>query len=161
MFETVFGIPAHPLIIHVPVVLLPMLIAATLVYGLVPAWRGRVDWAVVLLAVITPVSCYVARLSGQALRARLVHRQEVSAPDLTSIDVHQNYSTYVLYLAIALGVVALVLVAATKLRVRGGTSGFGLVPAVVLVLAVGLSGVVGYYLFKTGDTGAHIVWNGR
>jgi glucan phosphoethanolaminetransferase (alkaline phosphatase superfamily) len=164
VFETAFGIPAHPLLVHVPVVFVPLLILGSLAYGLVPAWRQRIDWAVVALAVLTPISCFVARQSGLAFRSRLVHNHTVSSQDLTKIDTHQSFGTRTLILSCVLGVLALVLVAVTVARRRraaGGGSGFDPLSLGVLVLVVVASAFMGYYVFKTGDTGAHIVWQGR
>ncbi len=163
MFETAFGIPAHPLLIHVPVIFLPLLIAGTIVYGLVPRWRAKLDWAVVLLAIATPISCFVARQSGLALRARLIREKAVSDQDLAKINSHQNFGTYTLYFSIALGVVALALVFATVARQRraAGATGFTPVSLVLLALAIVVSAISGYYVYKTGDSGAHIVWQGR
>jgi uncharacterized membrane protein len=164
VFETAFGIPAHPLLVHVPVVFVPLLILVTLAYGLLPRWRSRLDWAVVALAVATPIGCYVTRASGLAFRSRLIRHKSVSDQDLAKINTHQSFGTMTLLLSCALGLVALALVAVTVLRARrSGTAGngFGPVVLVLVVLAFVASAVTGYYVFKTGDSGAHIVWQGR
>jgi uncharacterized membrane protein len=163
VFETAFGIPAHPLLVHIPVVFVPLLILVTIAYGLLPRVRQRLDWAVVALAIATPLGCYVTRESGLALRSRLVRLKSVSDQDLASINSHEALGTRLLIVAIVLGVLALALVAVTAVSARrsGTPSGFGLLTIVVFVLALGASGTAGYYVFKTGDSGAHIVWQGR
>ncbi len=163
MFETVFGIPAHPLLIHVPIIFVPLLILSVIVYGLVPRFRSRLDWAVVLLAVAAPLSCFFARQSGVAFRARLIREHGVSDPDLAKINVHQGYGTDTLYFACGLGVVALVLVAVQVARARRAAGRGGMDPVVLglTAVAVVVGAFTGYYVFKTGDTGAHIVWQGR
>ncbi|HEX2356851.1 MAG TPA: hypothetical protein VHI50_10380, partial [Micromonosporaceae bacterium] len=67
MFEEILGVPAHPLLVHAAVVFVPLLIAAALAYALVPALRGRVGWAVALLAVAAPLAAWFATLSGNRL----------------------------------------------------------------------------------------------
>jgi hypothetical protein len=163
VFETAFGIPAHPLLLHVPVVFVPLLIATTLVYGLVPPWRSRLGWAVVALAIATPISCFVTRQSGLALRSRLIRLKAVSDQDLANINTHQSFGTRLLIVSIVLGLIALALVAVCATRGRGAAlgGGFGPLTLVLLVLALAAGAVNGYYVFKTGDTGAHIVWQGR
>lgn len=164
MFETAFGIPAHPLLIHVAVVFVPLLMLGSMVYGLVPRWRSRVDWALATAAIVTPISCFVARQSGLAFRARLVREHAVSDQDLARINQHQSYGTMTFYLSVALAVVALAMVgaqAARRRRAGDGGTGFDPVSVGLLVLAVVGSAAIGYYVFKTGDTGAHIVWQGR
>ena len=46
---TIMGVPAHPLMVHVPVVLVPLsLIGALLMF--IPRWRERIGWVTVVLA---------------------------------------------------------------------------------------------------------------
>jgi Predicted membrane protein (DUF2231) len=164
VFETAFGIPAHPLLIHAPVIFVPLLIVGALVFGLVPRWRARLDWAVAALAVVAPISCLLARQSGLALRARLVREHAVSDQDLVKISAHAAYGTRTFLLACALGVLSLVLVGTQMARARRGTagrSGFSPLTAGMVVLVLVAGAATGYYVFRTGDTGAHIVWQGR
>jgi hypothetical protein len=164
VFETALGIPAHPLLVHAPVIFVPLLILGALVYGLVPRWRGRVDWAVVLLAIATPVSCLLARQSGLALRARLIREHAVSTQDLAKIDAHQSYGTRALLLSCLLGLLVLAMVGvqvARRRRSAGAGTGFDPLSIGVFAVTVAASAVTGYYVFRTGDTGAHIVWQGR
>jgi hypothetical protein len=166
VFETAFGIPAHPLLIHIPVIFVPLLIVVTLAYGLLPRWRTKLDWAVVALGIATPIGCFLARASGLAFRSRLIRENVVSTQDLAKINTHQSLGTRTFLFSIALGVVALILVGVQVARSRrgghaGGGRAFGPVTVVLVVLAIGLSGVTGYYVYKTGDTGAHIVWQGK
>jgi preprotein translocase subunit SecG len=181
VLESFNGIPVHPLIIHAAVVFVPLLIVGALVYALVMPLRPRIAWAVVGLAVIAPVSCFLSRQSGLALRARLIRKHAISAPDLLKVDKHQSYGTNTMYLVIALGVVTLVLVALNMLRQRGRNAGsgdggsgsasasdggsasgsgagFAIVSLVFAVVLLGLGVASGYYVYKTGDSGAHIVW---
>lgn len=162
MFETAFGIPAHPLLIHVPVIFVPLLIIVSLGYALVPFARPKLDWALVALSVLTPIGTFVARASGLAFRARLIREHAVSNQDLAKINIHQGYGTDLLWITIALGVLGLVLVGVQAARARQGGSGGGAVLWIILsALTVVGAALAGYYVFKTGDSGAHIVWQGR
>ncbi len=162
MFETVAGIPAHPLLVHAVVVLLPLLVAVGCGYALVPRLRSRLDWAAVLLAVAVPVSAFLARQSGNALRARLVRNHTISTQDLAAVSTHQSYANTTFYVSIALGVLVLVVVG-YRLRLAR-TPEARPVPVLWWAL-VGLTVVAGaaglYYVYRTGDTGAHVVWRGR
>jgi uncharacterized membrane protein len=158
MLETFLGIPMHPLVVHFVVVFVPLLVLAALAYALVPRLRARVGWLVVGLAVIAPVCALAAKVSGDAFRARLAGRDHASAQLLSVVDGHRHFGTILVWLAAALGLVSLVLVLLP-----------GRVPAVkqrkalllgLVVLTVGLSLASAYYVFKTGDSGAHIVWSG-
>jgi uncharacterized membrane protein len=153
VFETFLGIPLHPLLIHTAVVFVPLLVAAALVYALVPRLRQRVGWLLVGLAVIAPLCVLASKLSGDAFRARLA-RRHASAALLSQIDAHRHFGTILVWLVAALGVVALLL--ALLPAARQGKA----VSLALVVLTVGLSVASAYYVFRTGDTGAHIAWNG-
>jgi hypothetical protein len=69
--DTVFGLPIHPLIVHVTVVLVPV---ATLLVGLcaaVSATRRRLAWPAVLACLVATVTVAGAALSGGPLEARV------------------------------------------------------------------------------------------
>ena len=65
--DTLFGAPAHVLLIHAPIVLLPVAALATIVFAVRPAWRSRAGWWMVgaLAAVVAMV--FAAKESGEAL----------------------------------------------------------------------------------------------
>jgi hypothetical protein len=157
VFETFLGIPLHPLLLHTAVVFVPLLVLAVLVYALVPRLRPRVGWLLVGLAVIAPLCTLFTKLSGDAFRARLAHHG-AGAQLLSQVDGHRHLGTILVWVVAALGVVslALVLLPAALPAVRR----MKLVSLTLAVIAVGLSLVSAYYVFRTGDTGAHIVWSG-
>jgi uncharacterized membrane protein len=151
--ETFLGIPLHPLLIHTAVVFVPLLVLAALVYALVPRLRPRVGWLLVGLAVIAPLCALASKLSGDAFRARLASRH-ASTELLSKIDGHRQLGTILVYVVAALGIVCLLLVLLPTARQTKA------VQLTLLVLTVGLSLASGYYVFRTGDTGAHIAWSG-
>jgi len=173
LFETVFGLPAHPLIVHAPIVFIPLLILAAVVYALAPFLRARIRWAVTLLAFVAPLSALLAKLSGDAFRARSAARG-MAADGLAKIDAHRTLGTTTVWVAAALGVVTLLLIVATMDRrpaprrattegtaaASGGSAATG-IRVVLIVVTIGLASASGYYLFKTGDSGARMEWTGR
>lgn len=71
MFDTITGLPIHPLVVHAVIVLVPLAaIGAILV-----AWRARWDrkygWLVVLGAFVATGASFVAKESGEALASRV------------------------------------------------------------------------------------------
>lgn len=158
MLTTILGIPAHPLLIHAAVVLVPLLVAAAIVYALWRAARSRLDWAVAGLAVVTPFAVLFSKLSGQNFRTRLIERKFASPQILAKITTHQSYGNKTFWWTIGFAVLALVLLWYDR-RVRRGS--LRDVTWLILTIATVVVGaVLGYYVFKTGDTGAHIVWSG-
>jgi hypothetical protein len=159
VLNTIGGIPTHPLIIHTTVIFVPLLIIAAVVYAAWSRVRSRIAWAVAALAVIAPLSALLAKLSGQSLRQHLI---DVRASNglINKINQHMSYGTNTLWWSIALGVVTLLLVGYLWCVVpAGGTESVAVrLGGIVVTVALGI--VTGYYVFRTGDTGAHIVWAG-
>jgi uncharacterized membrane protein len=149
LFETIGGLPLHPLAVHLPVIFIPLLVLATLAYVFLPRYRGRFAWAAVALAVIAPLSALGAKLSGDAFRARLAGKG-ASGNLLSQVDHHRTLGTITVYVVVALGLVVLALV---LMRTPARA-----VSLVLSVLAIGLALVSAYYVYRTGDAGARIAW---
>ena len=151
LFESVMGLPLHPLVLHAALVFVPLLVLAGLAYTLLPGLRPRMSWAAVLLALVTPFTVLVTKLSGDAFRARLA-KKGIDADILTKIDAHRHFGTLTLYFTVALAVTVLALV---LLRNTGR-------PVQILfgVVTIVLAGFAAYYVYRTGDSGARIAWNG-
>jgi hypothetical protein len=152
VFDEILGLPAHPLLVHFAVVLLPLLVVGAVVYALVPRFRAKIDWAVVLLAFAGPGAAFFARESGQELKQKLIERQ-VDANVVANINDHQAYGDLAFWFSLALGLGTLLMVIVT---VRRGLPAWltWVLSAAVVVLA----GVTGTYVFLTGDSGANAVW---
>jgi hypothetical protein len=157
MFDEIMGLPAHPLIIHFAVVLTPLLVVVALGYALLARRRHLLAWAVVILSVAAPAAVFAAKESGESLRAARFASAD-GALD-ARIETHESFADPLLLSALGLGIVALVLVYATRpgrgsLDDRFGRPATLVLSAVTVVLAL----VVGYYVFRAGDSGARAVW---
>lgn len=155
MFDQINGMPVHALVVHAAVVFGPLLAVAAIVYAVVPRWRSKIGWAAGLLAIAAPASAWVATQSGDELRGRLV-ANGMKGEALTAIDDHMGFGTLAFYFSLGLGVVTLVMVVLAARRPahrlpRAAELGLA-------VIMVALAAVSGYYVFKTGDSGAQAVW---
>lgn len=65
----VFGLPAHPLLVHVVVVLLPLCAIALILMAIVGRWRRKYSWVVLTGLFISVVFSYLAKESGESLAA--------------------------------------------------------------------------------------------
>jgi uncharacterized membrane protein len=63
-----FGLPAHPLIVHIPVVLLPIAVLGAILIVVSPAWRARIGWLVVVAAGVSLLFVQLAIGSGEVLQ---------------------------------------------------------------------------------------------
>jgi uncharacterized membrane protein YqjE len=155
VFDQINGMPVHALVIHAAVVFVPLLALVAIVYAVVPRWRAKVGWAAALLAIAGPAAAWVATQSGDELRGRMV-ADGMSGPPLAKIDDHMGFGTLTLYFSLGLGVVTLIMVFLTLRRSerrlpRAAELGLA-------VIMVALAAISGYYVFRTGDSGAQAVW---
>lgn len=159
------GLPAHSLFVHVPVVLIPTTVVATVIFMVKPQWFSRYGIALAVVSIVAMSSIFLTMQSGAALRAAL-HLQGQAA-QLISEHSHAAHILAVIYVVFT----ATLIVAFAAQRISGGMpTGLAIVDEllspksvfkalrVVLVL---LSIVAGYMVFRTGDLGAKAVWQGR
>jgi hypothetical protein len=159
------GLPAHPLFVHVPVILIPVTIVAGIVFMVRPQWLGRWGIALCLVSIVAMSSVFLAMQAGGALENVLHLHGE--AASLISEHSQAAHILAIVYTAFT----AFLIVAFAASRISGGRpTGLGLVdgplspPAVftaLRVLVVVLALVSGFYVFRVGDLGAKAVWAGR
>lgn len=142
------GLPAHALLVHLVVVLLPLTSLAAIAVTLWPAAQRKLTFLVPLGAVVGLVAVPVTTRAGTDLASRL--------GDPAFLDHHRSLGAMVLPWAAALAVTTI----AQWLVLRGGGPGRAwrlTLAALVVVSAVGTTVIVAL----TGDAGAQAVWGGR
>ena len=70
--DTLFGLPAHPLLVHIPIVLLPLAALGVCVLVVHPAWQPTIRWLVLGLAVVGAFGAVLAASAGEQLGLRIV-----------------------------------------------------------------------------------------
>lgn len=156
MFDTIKGLPVHPLVVHGVVVLLPLAILGTIAIALRPVWRAKYGPLVVVFAAVATVLLPVATQSGEALEKR------VGDP-----GKHAELGDQLLFFALPLLVLAIVLVALDRRSSRtpatagGPSKTLGKVTNVVALLAVVAAIAAGVQVYRVGDSGARAVWGDR
>lgn len=153
MFEEFQGLPLHPLAVHAPVVLVPLLVVVASVYALVPKVRRHVGWAALLLAVGAPASVWLARISGQAYERRLYGSSQA-----LPVQEHAEFGDRLLWVSLGLGLATLLLLWVGKRRRSAANRqlSYGLT-AVVVVLAA----VAAWLAYQSGHSGATLTHGGR
>lgn len=154
LFDTVMGLPMHPLVVHVAVVLLPLSALGLIVLVLVPRWRGTFGWLVLGGLAVGTAGAFVAKESGEALSKRVGLPQE-----------HADWGDKLPLLAAALFLVAVVwfwLDRRSRRDSSSDASGANQIPtrvlgALAIVLAVAATGLT----VVVGHSGATAVWEGR
>lgn len=168
MFDEVFGLPAHPLLVHAAVVLTPLCALAAVVYAVLPRLHGRLAWAVVGLAVVTPPAVFAARQSGEAFKERLFAGGLPEGEFGRRILDHEGLAVPLLLSSLGLTVAVLLLVAVTARAGRGagggrggGTAALTAATAALRVLVVAAALAALWYVVRIGHSGAEAVWSGR
>jgi hypothetical protein len=159
------GLPAHPLFVHVPVVLIPTTVVAAVVFAIKRDWFARYGIALAVVSIIAMSSIFLTMQAGAALRAAL-HLQGQAA-NLISQHAHAAHILAYVYVVFT----AALIVTFAAQRISGGmATGLGIVDRLLspksvftalrvalVLLAIG----AGYMVFRTGDLGAKAVWEGR
>jgi uncharacterized membrane protein len=73
--DKISGLPAHPLLVHIPVAMLPLAAFGVLVMLLRRAWYERYRWAVLLVGGIGTVGAILAASSGESLESQIRARE--------------------------------------------------------------------------------------
>jgi hypothetical protein len=163
MFDQINGMPLHPLIIHAPVLGIPL---AFLLAGLFafPRTRAWARWPLVITVLGATAATFAARESGQALSARLP--LPADSPVLTLIRQHEALADQLFYIMLGYAVIAVATVLLVTPRVavpgdpgsvkRSSRGPLGVV-LLGLLLVVGIVALV--WVARVGDLGARAVWN--
>ena len=149
MFETVNGLPLHPLVVHAVVVLVPLSALGAVLLAVRPRWVRAYGPLVTVGAVLAAAAAWVAQQAGEALEGGLGYTGDV--PE--AIETHGRWGLYVVNLGIGFAVLSLVslvlafaLGAGTRWQVVAGW----------LAAAVGVAATV--FAFLAGETGASATW---
>lgn len=171
----VAGLPLHPLLVHLPVVLVPLLVLLTLAYVLIPPVRQRIGWAVLALAVVAPGAVFLARESGEKFADTFP-----SPP--SGLAGHERFADWLLWGSIAVLPLFLLFGALERGRRTAAARTFTpaaaegedtppprtddpaaggrrLVMIILGILLIAAAGFSGYAIFEAGHTGATMVWS--
>ncbi|NUR94501.1 MAG: hypothetical protein HOV67_04490 [Kribbellaceae bacterium] len=156
--QTVNGLPAHVLLVHAIVVLLPLSAALLALTALWPAARRRLAGPNVVLSLVVVVLVPITTSAGEWLEHRL-------RPN-PLIHKHTELGDTAIYAAI--GVALLAVIVWWRQRESTGRSplqrkfllpGSSALTAVVTVGAVLVAGAAVYDVVRIGDSGAKASWS--
>jgi hypothetical protein len=159
------SLPAHPLFVHVPVILIPATILAALVLIARPEWLRRYGIALALVSIAAMSSVFLTMQAGGALESALHLKGE--AAHLISEHSQAAHILAIVYVAFTAAVILAFAAARISAgrptglgiadRILGSRAVFGGLRIAVVVLALAAGGMT----FRTGDLGAKAVWRGR
>jgi len=140
MFDTITGLPLHPLVIHGVVVGVPLMAVLTVLVAVRKDLRERFAWWVAGANFLLFLLTLVAKQSGEALQQAKGGQLAIEHGQLGSI-----LPWFVLVLT------------ATSAAVAGTSRNRALGPIAVVVSIIAAVAAV-YWTVRTGDAGARSVW---
>jgi len=168
VFDQVFGLPVHALVIHLVVVLAPLGGLTAIAYAVRPGWRWYLKWPTVALAVVTGVTSFVAAQSGEQLEHRLITTAAArNSPAGRLIAAHADAGSTMRLVGLVFMVVTLAVVlwalptapAQRNVTDPAAPERSGVVTAVAAAVLVLAAGGVLYQVAVTGHSGAKAVWS--
>ncbi|MEP7055292.1 MAG: DUF2231 domain-containing protein [Actinomycetota bacterium] len=150
--DNLFGVPAHPLLVHFPLLLIPLAVLSAFGAVLVPRHRRRLAWFAAGVTAIALVSVQFAIGSGETLQDR------VKKTDLVRRHASMGDSVrlYGIVLLVALLVLAL-LPQSSWTAARAQRRRVAVTAVSLFVVVAGIANIV--ELIRVGHSGAKAVWN--
>ena len=149
--EELFGLPAHPLVVHAAVVLLPLAAITTVVCAAVPRARRHYAPVALGLALVATLAVGLAQGSGEELE------EQVEETEL--VEEHTEHGEQVLPWAIALTVVSAAVAAIPLLARRRPTLPARTVTAVVVAASLVVGVGATWTVIDVGHSGAKATWD--
>lgn len=159
--DTIFGIPAHPLFVHIPVVLIPLATVGLVIMAIRPTWWERYKWATLAVAGVGMVGSIVAAGTGEELEEAV---ENTSSRTLLRAHVEAGETARTVSIVLFVLMVAAIVVLPWWLRRRAAASTTPTasprwlrttVSVVLVFAALGAS----WSVYDAGHTGAKSVWS--
>jgi apolipoprotein N-acyltransferase len=147
---TVFGLPAHALLVHAIVVLAPLTALLEMLCAVWPAARRRFVWLVLAFAVVTTVLTPLTTTAGDWL-----YNQQSQPSDI--LIEHANRGQWMIVFSVGLLVVAIALAVLDWLERRSDKPRkIATIVVAIIAVMVGVWSIVG--VVRIGDAGTEAVW---
>lgn len=141
VFDTILGLPVHPLVVHFAVVLLPLATFAIIVSIYWSKFRKQYAFASLVALVLGTGAAFVAKQSGESLAERIGNPQD-----------HANYGNLLSWTSFVF--LLLVIFWYQKFRNRDSQNLLSHLTALSGIAILGLT-------LLTGHSGAQAVWEGK
>ncbi|MGE5209939.1 MAG: DUF2231 domain-containing protein [Acidobacteriota bacterium] len=148
--DTLFGLPAHPLVVHAAVVLLPIAAIGLILVALLPKARRHYAPVIFGVALVATIAVGLAQQSGESLEGQVRETEQ--------LEEHTEQGQTVLPWAIAVTIVSAAVAAEPFVRDRIGKVS----PKAVSAVLIGASVIAGigatWTVIEVGHSGATSVW---
>lgn len=161
--EKFAGLPAHPLFVHMPVVLIPLAGIIAIVFAFKPAWLDRFGWGLVAISGVGMIGAILAAGSGEALEEMIEDNgEEISSVLRDHAELGEAARTIsIIFFVIVTAIVVVRYLARKNPGTSNGVMKFAASKAGALAMAVVLvvsAGAATYSVAAAGHNGAKAVW---
>ncbi len=156
LFDTLFGLPVHALLVHAAVVLVPLAVVAFVAAGTKPGWRARYLLPVAALAVVAAVFAFLAKQTGDPLK-QSVRRAAEQAGGVANFGEHPEQGDTAFIFALVFALAAVAVWAVTRYREKYGLPTWA--PAASYAVALVPAALALLTMVQAGHSGAQLVWN--
>jgi hypothetical protein len=150
--STIQGLPAHILLVHVIVVLIPLTAVLASLGAVWPAARRRLIWLIAVLAAGLAVLTPVTTEAGEWLEHRL------NSTDL--LRTHTSLGDTMPYFSVAL-LIGVGLLVTVHVRDQRGRPLPTVVAVVFAVVTLTVSAAAIVQVYRVGDSGSRSAWSGE
>jgi uncharacterized membrane protein YgcG len=171
--DELFGIPAHPLIVHAPVVLLPLAVVGVVAMLLRPTWYLHFRWPVLAITAVGTLGAIFAASSGEELEELVEDSKSGAAREAIEEHAEAGEMARTLAIVFLVAVVAFVVIPWFLERRARATAAAGstdvataprsagptwLKPVLMVVVALAAVGSL-VTIIDAGHSGAGSVWD--
>lgn len=139
--ETINGLPLHPLVVHAPIVLVPLIGVLAILMAIFPRFSYRFGPLIAAGAWVAAGAAYLAAETGEML----AETKDLPLP-------HADYGEKMPWFAVAQAAA----ISVFWLLDRSGRVGG--MRVIVALITVATAMAAGYWIYLTGDSGATEVW---
>lgn len=157
--ESISGLPAHILLVHAPVVLMPLALLLNITMAIKSSWRRHLGFFQPAVAVVVFIATFLAVQSGQAF-------DEVVGDRVDTSD-HEGLAMTALWLVGGFVLATAALSVLDRQHSQYSRSDSTSVaswhrPATLVTLfgSLALAALATLWMVRTGDEGARLVWDG-
>jgi uncharacterized membrane protein len=153
------GLPAHPLLLHMPVIFVPCLVLAAIVFVFKPSWRKTYGIAYGIGAIVTLAGTTLAAGAGEQWEHV---KEQMGSPDMAAIHHHGELGDTLrnALVLLALGIIVQVAIDRGAFTFLGDRfeNPTAVLPVLLSAGILGLALISGYLVYATGHAGAKIAW---
>lgn len=156
VLETIAGLPAHALLVHAAVILVPLAAIALAAIGWKADWRKHYSLPVALIAVVGAIFAFLAKESGEPLETSVRRAASTAGAARPGFGDHPEQGDTAFVFALLLGIAAVAVWAIDRYQKRWSLPAWS--PLAAYVAAIVPATLALITMAIAGHSGASLVW---